>query len=258
MRLYVNENVVNSSPNISLPSGWTSSPVTHYLNTNKSVQVNIRQIASKTLVSLSSATKVGILRVISPVLVVGQTLGDIQVDAQFIMRTTGDIPFDLYPLLSLRVVNSISLAVVKDYGEYTSSTLVPNDIRQNRTFSHNFTGADYTTIFGDCLVFDFGCTKPSGFSDSDSVGYYLDPVDNDIDLPVDETTSTRDRCWIDIDITPTFQDILNDSLTITDSVKFGIEESLTDNLNVSDYLQYDNPYNAVAPWLMVNRRRRRC
>lgn len=153
---------------------------------------------------------------VSRPLEVGQTLSSMGMSAQFLVSDTAGTKFFLF---GIRILASNGTTERRDLGTW-GSNIVANTTLMNRMCNGSLVFADYTTVLGDRLVIDIG------FGGTDIAGVFTIECGSDtgIDLPIDNTTITHGRPWIEFDRSILFTDELVISNNATSLMWMMIEE----------------------------------
>lgn len=131
-------------------------------------------------------------QLISRPLVPGQVLSSQTISAQFLCRDVINGAPKL--TLGVRVLASDGTTIRRTMLALTNSTNAMHSSVRNLTFSAAASFTDYTTVAGDRLVVEVGADVYSA-----GTGFVIIEFGSDtgVDLPVDETTTTNGRPWIE-------------------------------------------------------------
>lgn len=132
----------------------------------------------------------------------GQTINQAQTVKLVCRAKERDASCNLFTALGIRVINGVTvnktvLAVFRDSTEANATTLT------NRALSTNSAVGNYTTVAGDRLVIEIGMGgDPNAGSDHDSDMRLGDSAASD--LAEDDTTTTDNRPWVQLNDTLAF------------------------------------------------------
>jgi hypothetical protein len=145
-------------------------------------------------------------QLVSPPLLAGQTIDSQTVSAQFLAYGSAVSPSSVrYLMLGCRVVAADGTTIQRTlFSPVRDNVAIASTDFENRSFVRASTFTSYVTVSGDRLVFEVGAGGDwYNAIDGAAVAF---GSETGTDLPVDDTTTTHGRPWIELE-----QDLLFDT-----------------------------------------------